>query len=340
MFSSKNFIHNVYQVPSTWIFETYLGLAEPLSGQRVRMNSIFNPADKNPSMFLYYDRDNNVYKYKCFSTGKGGSAIELMMQIWSCTFKQAAMKITDDYTAFLKSGKRCDTRIIEHSTWVVNDYTLRKWSKADATFWTQYNINSKILEDHNVKPIDRYTMTKKTSDGTPEQEFIVSSKNLYGYFTKEGVLYKIYQPYNNDRKFIKICDYIQGIDQLQGHKHLIIISSLKDLMACKSLPHLQIDLIAPDSENTILDKNLIEDLKDKYEAIVTMMDSDQPGINSMQKYKELYNLPFVYLPQEKDLSDIIKTQGPNNALQYLAPVLHRSLDKYKENEQLDISRVW
>ena len=70
------------------------------------------------------------------------------------------------------------------------------------------------------------------------------------------------------------------------------------------------------------------------------MDSDQPGINSMQKYKELYNLPFVYLPQEKDLSDIIKTQGPNNALQYLAPVLHRSLDKYKENEQLDISRVW
>jgi hypothetical protein len=340
MFSSKNFIQNVHQVPSTWIFETYLGLAEPLSGQRVRMNSMFNPADKTPSMFLYYDRTNDVYKYKCFSTGRGGSAIELMMQIWNCNFRQAAIRITDDYTEFLKSGKRCDTKIVEHSTWVVTDYTIRKWSRTDASFWLSYNITSANLEEHNVRPIDRYTMTKKSLDGAPEQEFIVSSKNLYGYFTKEGVLYKIYQPFNNDRKFIKICDYVQGMDQLKGHKHLIITSSLKDLMACKSLPYLQVDLIAPDSENTILDKSLIEELKDKYEGIVTMMDSDQPGINSMQKYKELYNLPFVYLPQEKDLSDIVKMHGAQKTLQYLAPVLHRSLDKYKEHEQLDITTVW
>jgi hypothetical protein len=32
--------------------------------------------------------------------------------------------------------------------------------------------------------------------------------------------------------------------------------------------------------------------------------------------------------------------GAQKTLQYLAPVLHRSLDKYKEHEQLDIRTVW
>ena len=120
MFSSKNFIHNVYQVPSTWIFETYLGLAEPLSGQRVRMNSIFNPADKNPSMFLYYDRDNDVYKYKCFSTGKGGSAIDIIMEKEGLGFKDAVERadeiIAGGGTAVRSESKRRG-RAIPRRTW-------------------------------------------------------------------------------------------------------------------------------------------------------------------------------------------------------------------------------
>lgn len=327
MFSSRSFINDVHAVPSHWIFETYLGL-QPLSGQRVRIHSMFNPADKTPSMFIYYNKDAEAYRYKCFSTGKGGSAIDMMMHIWNLPFADTASRIMQDYSDYLKTGRRCDTKIVEHSAWEVVDVTTRGWSKADAEFWSPYNISSDLLERYNVRPLDRYVMGKTMEDGIQVQEFVVTGKNIYGYYTDEGALYKIYQPMNRARKFIKICDYLQGEDQLQGHRFLVIASGLKDCMALQSLPLLKVDVIAPDSENTMIAEERIMEFKEKYDAVVTLFDSDQAGINSMQKYKELYGLPFVYLPQEKDISDIIKTHGKQKALQYLVPVLDRAVARY------------
>lgn len=329
MFSSKSFVNDVFSIPAHWIFETYLGLTEPLTGQRVRIHSIFNPADKNPSMFIYYNTDFQCYKYKCFSTGKSGSAIDLMMNIWKLSFAETAKRIEADYAAYLKTGKRCDTKIIEHSPWKVTDYKIRSWTQSDADFWSPFNISSTILDTYCVRPLENYTMTKLLTDGIQTEEFTITGKNIYGYFNKEGVLYKIYQPLNRERKFIKICDYLQGHDQLVGHKHLVITSSLKDIMSVKSMPFIQLDLIAPDSENTIIDKKMIDHLKTKYNCIATMMDSDAAGIKSMKKYEDTYNIPSIYLPQEKDISDIVKVHGVQKALYYMAPVLHRALDKYK-----------
>lgn len=330
MFSSKSFIDDVFAVPSHWIFENYLGIAEPLNGQRIRIHSMFNPSDKTPSMYIYYNRDANAYRYKCFSTGKGGSAVDLMMHMWKMTFAQAAERIMTDYSSFLKTGRRCDTQILEHANWKVADYTVRGWTKADADFWSPYNISSGLLEHYNVQPLERYVMSKMMEDGVQVQEFVVTNKNIYGYFTKEGVLYKIYQPLNRSRKFIKICDYLQGKDQLEGRKFLVIASGLKDIMAMQSLPLLKVDVLAPDSENTMISAETIKSLKNRYEAVVTMMDSDQAGIASMHKYKELYGLPFVYLPQEKDISDIIKVHGKHKALHYLVPVLDRAVNSYAQ----------
>ncbi len=47
----------------------------------------------------------------------------------------------------------------------------------------------------------------------------------------DGTLYKIYQPKVQKKKFIKVTDYIQGSDQLAGHNHLVITSSLKDILS-------------------------------------------------------------------------------------------------------------
>lgn len=330
MFSSKAFVDDVFAIPAHWIFETYLGLAQPLTGQRVRIHSMFNAADKTPSMYIYYNKDAETYRYKCFSTGKGGSAIDLMMNTWKVSFAEAAERIMKDYADYIKTGKRCETKIIEHAAWKVSNFKLRGWTKDDGAFWSPYNISSKLLEEYNVQPLEQYVMTKTLEDGIQTEEFVITGRNIYGYFTSSGILYKIYQPYNRERKFIKICDYIQGSDQLQGHRHLIIASGLKDIMSFKSMPLIQIDLIAPDSENTMIDKGMIEHLKTQYDAIVTMMDSDGPGIASMKKYEETYGIPSVYLPQEKDISDVVKVHGAKNALYYAAPVLHRALDKYKK----------
>ena len=69
MFSLNKFTCDIKDVPSDWIFETYLELPESLKGQSVRLNSVFNPLDKTPSMYLYFYGANNTYKVKCFSKG-------------------------------------------------------------------------------------------------------------------------------------------------------------------------------------------------------------------------------------------------------------------------------
>jgi hypothetical protein len=327
MFSSRDFITDVNIIPANWIFENYLGLPEPMTGQSVKLKSLFNPNDKTPSMYLYYNTKANTYRYKCFSTGMEGSAVSLMMYIWNVNFVEASHRIIKDYVDYVKSGRICETRIIQHSRWQVASYKTRQWSKDDAAFWSSYNISSKMLESFKVVPIERYTMHKTTSDNNDDENFEIISKHIYGYFTKEDVLYKIYQPMNRERKFIKLCDYIQGYDQLQNKPYLIIASSLKDCLAIKSM-NLDADVIAPNSENTILSEDLIIEFKQVYEGIVTVFDSDLAGIKAMQTYKSKYRLPFVYLPLEKDIADIVKIHGVQRAMIELVPKLCKAYEEY------------
>jgi hypothetical protein len=327
MFSVKNFTANISDVPPAWIFETYLGLKSPLTGQSVRTHSIFNPNDKNPSMYLYYNRDTGSYRYKCFSTGKSGSAVDLMMHIWNLSFIESAQRILDDYGSYTKGGNTFVPKIVEHAKWKIHNVITRGWNTIDAEFWPAFNINSDILRNHNVVPIVEYTMQKRKGD-IVEEEFTVRTKQIYGYHTDEGVLYKIYQPKNKDRKFIKLESYMQGSDQLLGHDNLIIASSLKDLMAMKSLG-IRADIIAADSENTIIPAETINKYKNDYKRIVTIMDSDEPGIKAMKTYRDLYQLPFVYIPLEKDISDVIKIHGKSKAVYELVPKLNQAFEKYE-----------
>lgn len=334
MFSSKFFIDDVNKVPSNWVFENYLGLSQKLSGQSIRINSLFNINDKTPSMYIYYNGETGTYKYKCFSTGKSGGPVDLMMHIWSVSFYEASQRIIKDYSDYLKTGKICETKIIEHSKWKVDRWKTRGWTKNDAEFWSEYNISSQLLEQYNVVPIDRYVMQKLDHDKNVQDEFSVVSKHVYGYFTKEGILYKIYQPKNKERKFIKICDYIQGYEQLQKKPILIIASSLKDCMAIKSM-NLNVDVVAPDSENSMLHPDVIYEFKDLYQSIVTVFDSDEAGIKAMKSYEEKYKIPFCYLPLEKDIADIVKIHGIKKAIYEFVPKLNNALDKYSEMQLTD-----
>jgi len=326
MFSSRNFIDNVHDIPSAWIFENYLGLSQPLTGQSVRIKSLFNPHDKTPSMYLYYNRDTGAYRYKCFSTGKGGTAVDLMMHMWTMNFADTSARLMQDYADYRKSGKMCETKIVEHAKWKVSDYETRMWTRSDAEFWSAYNISSDLLELYNVRPLDRYYMTK--NEAGESEEFVVAGKHIYGYFTKEGQLYKIYQPKNKRQKFIKICDYIQGEDQLEYKQPtLIIASSLKDCLTIRSMG-LRVEVIAPDSENTMLSEQFIDEMKQIFDNIVTLFDSDDAGVRAMKEYYNKYRLPFCYIPLEKDISDIAKHHGIQRAMQELVPVLHRQMAKY------------
>lgn len=266
------------------------------------------------------------YCFKDFSTGKGGGALKLVEQMFNLSPAKASEKIVEDYNRYVLLNNGTQHKITEfkvRSKFRVTEHKTREWTVRDRDFWLQFHISSSILNEYNVKPLESYTMTKEEDGELKSLE--IKGLLLYGYFTKSGLLYKIYQPRVKEHKFIKITDYLQGSEQLTESGCLIIASSLKDAMTMKSLG-LKCSFIAPDSENTVIKTSLIEDFKTRYNTILTIFDNDEAGIAAMKKYKELYDIPYVYFDLEKDISDAVKVHGVNIVKRKLVPLINSKLN--------------
>lgn len=327
MFTTKHLVDDIKEIPIQWIFEYYLKLEEKLAGQHVKMHSVFNPTERTPSMCLYVDNATQMYKYKDFSTDKGGSAYDLVCHIYDITFREAVIKILDDYNAYVLSngGAPIDTFKVR-SRYKVTDYTTRGWNINDTNYWTKFKIGSTLLEKFNVKPLASYVLSKE-SEG---KHIKIEGEFLYGYFSSKGDLYKVYQPLTKSHKFIKVKDHIQGIDQLKYDKpYLVICSSLKDAMCLTKLKY-NVEVIVPDSENTMIKPHVIQNMKEKYDKIVILFDYDEAGIASAKKYEETYGTPYAILPMEKDLADSIKAHGIQKVNEKLVPLLREALALYKK----------
>lgn len=329
MINTTSLISDLTQIPKEWAFEFYLKLNEKLTGQDIKIKSIFNPNDKVPSLCIYVH--NNKYKFKDFSTDISGDAISFVQKLFNLTSRgEASYKIIQDYNQFMLTNTE-DYSLREFKVqqkYKVTDFKKRLWNNIDQKFWTSFHIGSKDLELYNIAPLEEYTMQKEV-DGELK-ELRIKGHYIYGYFRKDGTLYKIYQPYVKDSKFIKIKDYIQGSDQLTlKQPYLIIGSSLKDIICITKLGFKNIEVIAPDSENTLIPESFILSYQHKYKKICTLFDNDEAGIRAMQKYESKYKLPYVHLNMSKDLSDSIRDFGLRNIRDIIKPLL---IEKLKTNE--------
>jgi DNA primase len=87
------------------------------------------------------------------------------------------------------------------------------------------------------------------------------------------------------------------------------------------------EVVAPDSENTVIPNGAMSMYKLKYKAICTLFDNDEAGIKAAQKYEELYDLPGVIIPMSKDLSDSVRDYGIPETRKVLHPLLKEALKK-------------
>jgi DNA primase len=301
MISTKNLILDGSSVPSTWVFEFYLDLPERLNGQNVQIKSVFHPNERTPSMWIFVDK--GQYKFKDFSTGKGGNKIDLVKELFNIDFSKAVFKIGQDYNKFItEKGEYSQSTIKPEAKYKVDGIKTRDWNEYDKRFWLQFNIGEDILNKYNVKPLEYYHMVKEDNKITIKQLYI------YGYFSKNEV-YKIYQPRNKKFKFIKVKPHLQGLDQLEYNQpYLVICSSLKDAMCLKQFGY-NLEVIAPDSENTVIKPYIIENLKKKYKKVVTLFDNDVAGHTAVGKYQELYDIKGTWLDSSKDIADLVKEKG-------------------------------
>lgn len=324
MIRTSNILCGIQDVPASWVYEFYCNLTEPLTGQRVNLKSFGNPNDTRPSLFIYFS--NGYYAWKDFSTGKHGNHIGLVCEMYNLSMPEAVRLILADYAEFLKNHPDgfFPNSVVKETPYRVDKILTRAWNNLDAAYWTQFGISSNILEKFNVKAISSYCLVTE-DNSKPELSF---SKNyLYGYFTAAGDIAKVYQPYNKDFKFIKAQNYIQGTDQLEFvHPNLVICSSLKDAMSLVACGY-NVEVVAPDSENTIIKPEVIDIYKKRFQSICTLFDNDRAGIESMTKYKAMYNIPMVHFKAEKDLADSVKAHGLEKTRQMLTPLLKEALKK-------------
>ena len=325
MFNTKNIVLDERNIPSTWVFQYYLNLPEQLTGQNIKIKSIFNPNDKTPSFCIYVNETIMQYKFKDFSTGKNGNKVDLVKSMFNIEYPEASRKIVKDYNMFVKTNGVQKIDFKPESKWVINYIKERSWTITDKKYWLSFRIGKTILDEFNVKPIEYYTLVKENSDKI--ENLRCGSKWCYGYFDKNGEVYKIYQPFSKKYKFYKAKSYLQGIDQLKFNKpYLVICSSLKDALCLKGMGY-NVEVLAPDSENTIIKPHVIEHLKKKYKKVITLFDNDQAGLEAIEKYKNLYGLHGCVLSMSKDISDAIKNYGLNKVHTMLKPLLKQTLSK-------------
>lgn len=327
----KNQVKTIADVPVRWILATYLGLGH-LSGETVRMQSIFAPQSTHTDpLCIYYNKDSQEYRFKCHSSGRFGKIVNLLMEIWGKSFTETAGTIEAAYQQYLASGHSPEAaQAMELHKWQVVAHTVRPWTQDDALFWPAYNINSELLTTDLVKPLSSYAMLKFVNGSETDQGFTVIDKRVYGYFSPQGELYKIYQPMNRERKYLKVGDYLQGEHSLQGHPYLCLASGMKDMLALKSLG-LRVDYVAPDSENNLLGYSDLYALDQchHYTAIFTLLDIDTTGLESMKAYQEHYGLPYCYLNLKKDAADSVKDCGAAAVKEKLAPAMQRVALSYE-----------
>ena len=306
---------SIKAIPNNWIFQHYCKLQEKLYGQDVMIKSLWKPEERTASMNIYCTEDQ--YKFKDYSSGKSGNATWLVVQLYNITESAAELKIRADYenqtviTDNIPIKKVGKYKVISH--------IKRNWNELDVKFWTPFNIGSKMLNKYNVFPLDQYTMSKATDDGI--EEIVIKGQCIYGYFNNGGELYKVYQPHREKKKFINVMPYVQGSEQLTYSKPLLLIcSSLKDMMTLDTLGF-NIESVAPTSENTMLAKSVLSAYSLKYKGILTFFDNDSAGRNSMEKYKDKYGIPGIFLKMSKDLSDSVRDFGVEKTKQYLTPLI-------------------
>lgn len=180
----------------------------------------------------------------------------------------------------------------------------RTMDRHDHAWWRQFNISPELLEMYRVTAVRRCVLNGETY----YHYFPPYTPSAYAYEFEDG--YKVYFPHRKSSRFISNTHAVQGYDQLaQEGKGVVITKALKDVMTLRSFG---VNAVAPQSENTPVSDELIEELTERFGKVLVFMDNDLPGISAMKYYKEK-NLTVCMIPRAwgaKDLSDYCRDNGP------------------------------
>lgn len=266
--------------------------------------------DKNPSFrFQWY---NGNLLYKCFSTNQAGNCIELVAYIEKCSNQEAIQKIANRLN--IKNERRVfDTPNFAKKETKIEVIVHKYYPMSFYTYWMKFGVTKEILDLYDIKPAKEVWLNdfiaSQYKDSSPVIRYRVNGR------------YKIYRPFEILYKWLSNTKQydIFGLTQLPKEGELLIISkAMKDIACWKSLGYWS---IATCSEVVLIPKDVMEDLKKRFKKIIVILDNDEAGITTMNKYISTYSLACYHVPLSTGYKDIAEVRE-NTSEQYLKKLIH------------------
>lgn len=261
------------------IFEYYLGI-------RVKTKNIHSPLreDNNPSCGFYYNPHGRLKYYDkaeninedCFGI------VALKCNISS--FPLVLERIYKDFgltkSSIISSPYR--GRDYDRKEYRINFYA-REFNHYDLKYWYRGNIDIKLLKENNVYAVDDAYL-----DGS-----LYYCYNRYDpcyAYIEEGIK-KLYFPFRKKPRFRSESHLpISGYNKLPTvGDYVIITKSKKDELCLKAFGINNV--ISSQSESSVLDKTVVEDLDNRFDNIFILNDYDNTGLINTRK--NIFNYPQI-----------------------------------------------
>lgn len=310
----------------TDIFSHYIG-EEIVVGRNIK-SPFYN--EKNPSFGFFLGEGNEI----CFNDFKlniKGDCVKFVQMKYELTYFEALSKIAldfnIDYNFIVKTKgiKKSDIPGVktlsqsESTTKIFYRLSLGKikkeWTIKELQFWKDFGISLKTLQKYKVEPISH----------TIVNEHPIKCQDIAFAFLEHKdnqETYKIYQPFGERYKWLNSHDESiwQGWSQLpEKGTNLVITKSLKDVMSINEVTGW--DAVALQSENVLPKKQVIEELKNRFENIIILYDNDYDkeenwGQIFSRRLSDFTNFTETMISEEyksKDFSDLVKNHGIEKA---------------------------
>tara|TARA_R110002051_G_scaffold325794_1_gene431370 strand:+ start:6143 stop:7177 length:1035 start_codon:yes stop_codon:yes gene_type:complete len=290
--------------------------------------------DERPSFAVYYNESKEL-RFKDFN-GAQGTCFDLVMVLYNLSFIEAMARVNQDLCLGLAGyvGNVNDAPIrynnfkldIEKKKNLIQ-FKPQVFTDIDIKYWRQYCITDRMLEMFNVYSAKYVYLNKKPI------LFYSRAEPMYCYkFNEEQV--KIYRPKSKRIKWMGnvTSEDLQGLEQLStavknfGDKTLIITKSLKDVMCLYALG---IPAVAPQSENTRTQYEILAKLVPHFDTVKILFDNDEAGKKGAQELQSYFGnnnitskrmswVEPIFIPGEhKDISDLICAEGFESGLKFL-----------------------
>ncbi|MCD7925379.1 MAG: AAA family ATPase [Bacteroides sp.] len=281
--------------------------------------------DTHASFNIYYDKHSATYRMKDFGNPDyDGDCFTLvaMLNGRNCTDKEDFVTVMDtithDMNLFLstksKAGHACAPSTVIASAVRSSSTGMRinerAFTASELDWWKAYGITPDVLA--------RYRVTAVSDVEFANGARLVATAELpvfsYRFHSGEECTQKLYSPYSSRNRFMypkKVDGQLFGYDRLPPTGEAVVLTGgEKDVLTVSSLG---IPAFCLNSETATLDEALLTGLRERFQKVIVLYDTDETGLRASEKLWKLHSLHRIVLPlegskTEKDISDYVKKE--------------------------------